>query len=79
MINQKTKRCPKCNREYSKLSNYCSKCGIELEAIPNKCSEMKSSLCKTKVYQDDDMFCEYCGAPTTYALRDSGGGEMHDK
>ncbi len=61
------KICPTCKRIYPVLSNYCTKCGIELVKEPNRCSEMKTAMCKDRVYQDDDIYCEYCGAPTTYA------------
>lgn len=62
------KECPKCHRIYTGLENYCSKCGIVLEKAPNMCSEMKTTLCEHRRYEDDDMFCVYCGSPTTYAL-----------
>ena len=62
------KICPKCSRDYSPLENYCTKCGFELEQEPNRCSEMKTSMCRGMVFKDDDLFCSYCGALTTYAL-----------
>ena len=62
------KKCPKCGRIYGELSNYCTKCGVELEKTPNKCSENKTTLCSHRVYSDDDLYCEYCGALTTYGL-----------
>lgn len=65
----KIKICPNCNREYSELMNFCSKCGIRLEAPPNRCSEMRSTMCKHITYKDDDLYCSYCGALTTYAIR----------
>ena len=61
------KVCPKCGKVYGELSNYCTKCGFELEKAPNVCSERKTSLCAHRIYADDDLYCEYCGAPTTYA------------
>ena len=62
------KICPKCRKEYSELENYCSKCGIELEKEPNKCSANKTVMCSHRIFADDDIFCSYCGSPTTYAL-----------
>ena len=62
------KICPKCRREYSELDNYCTKCGLELEKEENRCSEMKTQLCRHRVYADDDVYCSCCGALTTYAL-----------
>lgn len=60
------KICPTCRREYSQLENYCTKCGIELVNEPNRCSEMKTSMCKEKVFEEDDRYCSFCGSPTTY-------------
>lgn len=62
------KKCPKCNRQYGELHNYCSKCGIELERDNNRCSENKTTLCAHSIFADDDTYCSYCGALTTYAL-----------
>ena len=61
------KICPTCKREYTELENYCRKCGIELIKEPNRCSEMKTALCKDAAFADDDLYCSYCGSPTTYA------------
>lgn len=61
------KICPTCKREYTELERYCTKCGIELVKEPNRCSAMKTALCKDKVFADDDLYCAYCGSPTTYA------------
>ena len=61
------KICPTCGRMYTELENYCSKCGIQLVREPNRCSENKTALCKDKVFADDDLYCSYCGSPTTYA------------
>ena len=41
---------------------------IVSEEAPNECSEKKTQLCKHRIYRDDERFCEYCGAPTTYAI-----------
>ena len=62
------KRCPTCGRIYEGLEKYCTKCGIELMKVGNQCSAMKTELCKHRVFEDDDVFCCYCGALTTYAL-----------
>ena len=61
------KRCPKCNKNYTELENYCTKCAIELEKDYNRCSENKTTMCKHRVYADDDIVCAYCGSLTTYA------------
>jgi len=60
--------CPKCSRQYTEMENYCTKCGIELKKAPNCCSENRTALCERRIYADDDAYCAYCGAPTTYAL-----------
>lgn len=60
------KECPKCHRKYEGLENYCSKCGIELEKARNTCSEMKSTLCKHRILEADDIYCPYCGSLSTY-------------
>ena len=65
MIN---KKCPKCGRKYTEFENYCTKCGIELEKEENRCSENKTTRCSRRVYNDDDIYCAYCGSLTTYAL-----------
>lgn len=64
------KICPTCKREYTELENYCRKCGIELIKEPNRCSAMKTKLCMDAVFDDDDIYCSYCGSPTTYAKPD---------
>lgn len=61
------KICPKCSKEYTEFENYCTKCGIELEKAPNECSEKKTASCSRRIYADDDVYCAYCGALTTYA------------
>lgn len=61
------KVCPTCRREYTELENYCRKCGIELEREPNRCSAGKTAMCKKVLFDNDDIFCSYCGSPTTYA------------
>lgn len=61
------KVCPSCGRKYSELEFYCTKCGLELKKAPNTCSEMKSVMCKHRVFADDDLYCSYCGSLTTYA------------
>lgn len=62
------KQCPKCKKQYTALENYCTKCGITLEQDENRCSANKTTQCARRVYADDDAFCAYCGALTTYAL-----------
>lgn len=61
------KKCTKCNIQYTEFDNYCTKCGIELERETNRCSENKTTMCSHRVYNDDDMYCAYCGSLTTYA------------
>lgn len=63
------KICPTCHREYGQLENYCTRCGIELVRAPNQCSEQKTSLCKGRNVDDDDIYCAYCGAPTIYGKK----------
>lgn len=62
------KICPKCRRKYTELENYCTKCGIQLEKAPNVCSEMRTTMCRHREFADDDIYCSYCGALTTYAV-----------
>jgi predicted amidophosphoribosyltransferase len=62
-----SKECPNCHKLYTQLENYCSKCGISLVKNKNRCSEFKTTLCESRVYADDDVFCVYCGSLTTYA------------
>ncbi len=62
------KRCPNCGRKYEGLKRYCSKCGYKLESIPNVCSQMKTTMCEHLVLEEDDMFCPYCGSPSTNSL-----------
>lgn len=61
------KRCPKCGKQYKGLENYCTKCGVQLEKDYNRCSGNKSALCSHAKFNDDDMYCAYCGSLTTYA------------
>lgn len=61
------KICPICKKEYDALANFCGSCGVELKPEPNRCSEEKHSLCKGRTVPDDQKFCIYCGALTTYA------------
>lgn len=63
------KICPTCRRQYTALENFCTKCGIELVKEPNHCSANKTALCKEREREEDDLYCPYCGAKTTYALR----------
>ena len=61
------KICPKCGERYGKLSNYCRKCGVDLHKDINRCSEPKTRYCESSQFPDDAIYCEYCGARTTYA------------
>jgi len=70
------KVCPKCGRVYCELDNYCTKCGIALEKEPNKCSEQRTTLCAHRVFEDDDIYCSYCGALTTYAKERNMAAKM---
>lgn len=36
--------------------------------FPNICSEMKTDMCTRKIYDEDVMYCEYCGSLTTNAI-----------
>jgi hypothetical protein len=66
------KRCPKCGRQYRDIDNYCTKCGILLEKDYNRCSENRTTLCEHTQLADDDMYCSYCGALSTYAKEKYG-------
>lgn len=69
------KICTGCGRRYRGLARYCTKCGVELEKDRNRCSEMRTQLCKSAVFEDDDTFCCYCGSLTESAAeRKAGGG-----
>jgi len=61
------KFCPKCNTRYSETANYCRACGLELVKDKNACSENKGAQCHALEFNDDDIFCECCGALTTFA------------
>ena len=67
------KSCPKCKTLYTELDQYCAKCGEKLEMEPNRCSANRTALCATKICGENDLFCTYCGAPTTYALAKRDG------
>ena len=60
------KICPTCKREFTEIDNFCTNCGIELIKEPNRCSEMKTALCRNKVFKDEDKYCSICGSKTTY-------------
>ena len=62
------KKCPTCNKRYSELEMYCTKCGIKLVKDKNRCSNPKTRLCECAEFADDDLYCAYCGSPTTYAM-----------
>lgn len=64
------KVCPTCGREYREIENYCTKCGVELIKESNRCSANKTALCRSRTFEDDDMYCSFCGAPTTYWKKD---------
>lgn len=59
--------CPACGRKYEGLEKYCTKCGVALAPAPNVCSEMKTAMCRNRVFAEDDLYCCYCGSLTTYA------------
>ena len=44
------KSCPTCEKKYSGLESYCTKCGVKLVKDKNRCSEMKTELCRDKVF-----------------------------
>ena len=68
--------CPNCGKRYKGLERYCSKCGVELENDKNRCSEQRTPLCKDAVFEDDDTFCCYCGALTTFAKERKARGDI---
>ncbi len=68
--------CPTCGRAYKGLERYCTKCGVELEKDKNRCSAMGTQLCRNRVFEDDDTFCCYCGALTTFAEARKEKGEI---
>ena len=61
------KMCPTCKKTYNEIENYCTKCGVTLVKEPNRCSANKTAMCSSKAFADDDRYCSFCGAPTTYA------------
>ncbi len=71
--------CPSCGRRYRGLERYCTKCGVELEHDKNRCSEMKTQLCKDRIFENDDIFCCYCGALTTFAAEQKEKGAIIPK
>ena len=70
------KICPRCGKRYKGLARYCSKCGVELETDKNRCSAQSTSLCRDAVFEDDDIFCRYCGALTTFAKEKEARGDI---
>jgi len=68
--------CSNCGRFYKGLARYCGKCGVELEKDKNRCSEMRTQLCRDSVLEDDDIFCRYCGALTTFAVEQEEKGTI---
>ncbi len=60
------KICPKCGKQHTELENYCTKCGVKLEKEKNVCTEKKTSMCEHRVFEEDDVYCSYCGALTIY-------------
>jgi hypothetical protein len=64
------KRCPECGTPYKDIYKYCTKCGAELETDLkfNRCSQRDTPECCQTAFNDDDMYCCFCGSPTTYAL-----------
>ena len=68
--------CSTCGRAYKGLERYCTKCGVELEKDKNRCSAMGTQLCKDRIFEEDDIFCCYCGALTTFAEARKEKGEI---
>lgn len=68
--------CPACGRTYKGLERFCSQCGVELEKDKNRCSEQRTQLCRGKALDDDDIFCCYCGALTTFAVEKKERGDI---
>ena len=68
--------CPKCGRMYKGLALFCSRCGVELEKDKNRCSEGTTRLCVESALEDDDIYCRYCGALTTFAKERQEKGEI---
>jgi len=67
------KICPDCGRQYPETANYCRACGLKLEKKEvNRCSENKGAMCRKLVFHDDDLYCECCGALTTFAAARAG-------
>lgn len=61
------KHCPSCGRTYTGQEVFCGKCGVLLEREKNRCSTNRTELCRGARLEDDDLFCPYCGEPTTFA------------
>lgn len=70
------KVCPSCKRTYNSFAVYCTRCGVKLEKEKNHCSEMKTQLCKDMVFDDEDIYCCYCGALTTFAVEKKNSGDI---
>lgn len=68
--------CPTCGKQYKGLARYCSQCGIELAKDKNRCSRRGTSLCRDAEFADDDIFCCYCGALTTFAEERKARGDI---
>ncbi len=70
------KICPTCGKRYKGLAAYCTKCGVELEKDKNRCSELRTQLCRDAVFENDDIYCCYCGALTTFAAEQKAKGAI---
>ena len=68
--------CPTCGRRYKGLARFCGTCGIELVRDKNRCSEQRTNLCKNAEFPEDDVFCCYCGALTTFAVERKRDGDI---
>ena len=60
------KNCPTCGKRYKGLARYCGKCGVELVKDKTRCTAIRTALCRDAELEDDDLFCRYCGALTTF-------------
>ncbi len=67
--------CPSCGRRYKGLARYCTKCGVELVKDKNRCSKMLTQLCRDAEFEEDDVYCCYCGSLTTFAEERMAQGE----
>ena len=62
------KKCPTCGRKYTGREIYCGRCRSLLEIEPNRCSAKKTEFCLTARLTEEDMYCPFCGEPSTWKL-----------